>query len=369
MPTSRWTRSAPRWCHPSGTSVRGSRPGATPARPPAGSSACCAGCSASTRSSRSTGTARRSCARSVARSGPPGSTPSGPHPSTCPPHVRSGTRARGCAGCTAEPMTGPAPAVAALRTAVPAATAGLPDGARGLVAGSGGPDSLALAAATAFVARRSTGASGRGSTGPLLRAGAVVVDHALQPDSAQVAAAAGAACRALGLDPVEVVRVSVAASGGPEAAARDARYAALDETAHRLGAAAVLLGHTLDDQAEQVLLGLARGAGGRSLAGMPARRGLLRRPLLGLRRADTIAACAALGLEPWHDPTNIPTDPGVGPLRSRVRAHVLPVLEHTLGPGVAQALARTADQLREDADALDALAADLLAASLVADDL
>ncbi|HZL02524.1 MAG TPA: tRNA lysidine(34) synthetase TilS [Cellulomonas sp.] len=266
-------------------------------------------------------------------------------------------------------MTGPAPAVAALRTAVTAATADLPDGALVLVACSGGPDSLALAAATAFVARRSTRASGRGSTGPLLRAGAVVVDHALQPDSAQVAAAAGAACRALGLDPVEVVRVSVAASGGPEAAARDARYAALDETAHRLGAAAVLLGHTLDDQAEQVLLGLARGAGGRSLAGMPARRGLLRRPLLGLRRADTIAACAALGLEPWHDPTNIPTDPGVGPLRSRVRAHVLPVLEHTLGPGVAQALARTADQLREDADALDALAADLLAASLVADDL
>lgn len=265
-------------------------------------------------------------------------------------------------------MTGPAPAVAALRSAVTAATADLPDGALVLVACSGGPDSLALAAATAFVARRSTRASGRGSAGPLLRAAAVVVDHGLQPDSAQVAAAAAAACRTLGLDPVEVVRVRVATSGGPEAAARDARYAALDETAHRLGAAAVLLGHTLDDQAEQVLLGLARGAGGRSLAGMPARRGLLRRPLLGLRRADTLAACAALGLEPWHDPTNLPTRPGAGPLRSRVRAHVLPVLEDALGPGVAQALARTADQLREDADALDALAADLLAASLVADD-
>jgi tRNA(Ile)-lysidine synthase len=265
-------------------------------------------------------------------------------------------------------MTGPAPAVAALRSAVTAATADLPDGALVLVACSGGPDSLALAAATAFVARRSARSSGRGSTGPLLRAGAVVVDHALQPDSAQVAAAAAAACRTLGLEPVEVVRVRVAMSGGPEAAARDARYTALDETAHRLGVAAVLLGHTLDDQAEQVMLGLARGAGGRSLAGMPARRGLLRRPLLGLRRADTLAACAALGLEPWHDPTNIPADPGTGPLRSRVRAHVLPVLEDTLGPGVAQALARTADQLREDADALDALAADLLAASLVADD-
>ncbi|HEX5332605.1 MAG TPA: tRNA lysidine(34) synthetase TilS [Cellulomonas sp.] len=265
-------------------------------------------------------------------------------------------------------MTGPAPEVAALRSAVTAATADLPDGALVLVACSGGPDSLALAAATAFVARRSTRASGRGSSGPLLLAGAVVVDHGLQPGSAQVAAAAAVACRTLGLDPVEVVRVRVAASGGPEAAARDARYAALDETARRLGAATVLLGHTLDDQAEQVLLGLARGAGGRSLAGMPARRGLLRRPLLGLRRTDTLAACAALGLEPWHDPTNVPAEPRVGPLRSRVRAHVLPVLEDELGPGVAEALARTADQLREDADALDALAADLLATSLVADD-
>ncbi|MGV8977867.1 MAG: tRNA lysidine(34) synthetase TilS [Cellulomonas sp.] len=265
-------------------------------------------------------------------------------------------------------MTGPAPAVAALRSAVTASTADLPDGTLVLVACSGGPDSLALAAAAAFVARRSTRPSGRGSARPLLRAAAVVVDHGLQPGSEQVAAAAAAACRTLGLDPVEVVRVRVAGSGGPEAAARDARYAALNETAHRLGAAVVLLGHTLDDQAEQVLLGLARGAGGRSLAGMAAERGLLRRPLLGLRRTDTLAACSALGLDPWHDPTNVPGGPGAGPLRARVRAHVLPVLEDTLGPGVAQALARTADQLREDADALDALAADLLAASLVADD-
>jgi len=265
-------------------------------------------------------------------------------------------------------MTGPAPEVAALRSAVTAATADLPDDALVLVACSGGPDSLALAAAAAFVARRSNRASGRGSVGPLLRAGAVVVDHGLQPGSAGVAASAAAACRTLGLDPVEVVGVLVPASGGPEAAARAARYAALDEAAHRHGAAAVLLGHTLDDQAEQVLLGLARGAGGRSLAGMPARRGLLRRPLLGLRRSDTLAACAALGLDPWHDPTNVPSQRGAGPLRSRVRAHVLPVLEDELGPGVAQALVRTADQLREDADALDALAADLLTASLVVDD-
>ncbi|ROS78828.1 tRNA lysidine(34) synthetase TilS [Cellulomonas sp. PhB143] len=259
-------------------------------------------------------------------------------------------------------MAGPAPAVAAARSAVRAcladlaqdgrdpADAGAPDGAAPLVlvAVSGGADSLALAAATAFVAPRAG-----------LRAGAVVVDHGLQEGSAQVCAGAAAACAALGLGPVEVVRVRVEGPGGVEAAARDARYAALDEAAGRAGARATLLGHTLDDQAEGVLLGLARGSGARSLAGMPAARGALRRPFLGLRRADTEAVCAALGLEPWHDPTNGPA-PGTAsarlPLRSRVRHEVLPVLEDVLGPGVAQALARTAAQLRDDADALEALA-------------
>jgi len=262
-------------------------------------------------------------------------------------------------------VSGPAPAVAAARTAVRTELADLPAGALVLVACSGGPDSLALAAAVAFVAPRAG-----------LRAGAVVVDHGLQPGSAVAADDAGIACRHLGLDPVRVVRVAVGGDGGPEAAARGARYAALDAVGAELDAAAVLLGHTLDDQAETVLLGLARGSGARSLAGMPARRGRLRRPLLGLRRADTLAVCAALGLEPWHDPTNgrSPGAAGVAsgrsadpasdpaPLRSAVRHHVLPVLEDVLGPGVAAALARTADQLREDADTLDALAADLLAA-------
>ncbi|NMR20358.1 tRNA lysidine(34) synthetase TilS [Cellulomonas fimi] len=271
-------------------------------------------------------------------------------------------------------MSGPAPAVAAVRLAVRRGLADLEPSDLVLVACSGGPDSLALAAATAFVAPRAG-----------LRAGAVVVDHGLQPGSAEVADDARAACRELGLDPVHVVRVQVGERGGPEGAARSARYEALDDAARRLGAAAVLLGHTLDDQAETVLLGLARGSGARSLAGMPVRRGLLRRPLLGLRRADTEAACAALGLAPWHDPTNWhdPTDSHVpnwhaqtlapatdsprpavpAPVRSVVRARALPVLEEVLGPGVAQALARTADQLREDADALDGLAADLLAAA------
>nr|WP_205693510.1 tRNA lysidine(34) synthetase TilS [Cellulomonas sp. IC4_254] len=249
------------------------------------------------------------------------------------------------------------PAVAAVRGAVDAALADLPAGARVLVACSGGPDSLALAAAAAFVAASRVR---RGEAA--WRVGAVVVDHGLQPGSAAVAERAAAGCRALGLDPVVVVAVDASGPGGPEAAARDARYAALDAEAARLGAAAVLLGHTRDDQAEGVLLGLARGSGARSLAGMPAARGLLRRPLLAVSRAETVAACAALGLDPWHDPTNAPADGEAGaPARSRVRARVLPVLERELGPGVAAALARSADLLREDADALDDLAADLLA--------
>lgn len=237
-------------------------------------------------------------------------------------------------------MAGPHPRVAAARSAVTAAVADLPDDALVLVACSGGTDSLALAAAAAFAVPR----TGR-------RAGAVVVDHGLQPGSDEVAHRAAAQCRALGLDPVAVVRVDATGPGGPEAAARTARYAALEAETARLGAAAVLLGHTLDDQAETVLLGLARGSGARALAGMPRVRGVLRRPLLGLTRTDTAAVCAELGLDPWHDPTNrgAPGDP----LRSRVRAEVLPVLERVLGPGVAHALARTADQLREDADALD----------------
>ncbi|MFE9234246.1 tRNA lysidine(34) synthetase TilS [Cellulosimicrobium funkei] len=247
-------------------------------------------------------------------------------------------------------MGGPAPVVAAARHAVRGALADLPAGATVLVACSGGADSTALAAATAFVA-------------PLLglRAGAVVVDHGLQDGSAAVAAAAAERCRNLGLDPVEVRRVVVPTAGdGPEAHARTARYAALDDVAAAHGAGAVLLGHTLDDQAETVLLGLARGAGARSLAGMAPRRGAYRRPFLALRRAQTEAVCRTLGLDWWDDPTN--TGP---PLRSQVRGRVVPALVDVLGPGAVPALARSADLLRDDADLLDALAADLLTAALV----
>ncbi|MGW9184015.1 tRNA lysidine(34) synthetase TilS [Agromyces sp. NPDC055661] len=205
-----------------------------------------------------------------------------------------------------------------------------------LVALSGGADSLALAAATAFEAPRAG-----------LRAGALIVDHGLQDASAAVAEAAADAARALGLDPVLVRRVEVTGEGGPEASARAARYAALDAAADETGAAFVLLGHTLDDQAETVLLGLARGSGAASLAGMAPQSGRYARPLLGIRRATTRQACLDAGLEPWDDPHNL--DPAY--TRVRVRERVLPVLEAELGPGVAEALARTAEQLREDEEA------------------
>ena len=250
-------------------------------------------------------------------------------------------------------MAGPPAATAAVRVAVRRALADLAPDAPVAAAVSGGADSLALAAALAFVRPSSR---------------ALVVDHGLQPDSAGVAARAAEQCRSLGLT-AEVLatiggpqhsgagdREKIAgarAGGGPEAQARAQRYAALDGAAERLHLAAVLLGHTQDDQAETVLLGLARGAGARSLAGMAPVRGRYRRPLLEVPRTTVRAACAEACLQPWDDPHN--ADPSYA--RARVRASVLPVLEQHLGPGVAAALARTAAQLREDADALDRLAA------------
>ena len=244
-----------------------------------------------------------------------------------------------------------APPVAAVRLAVRRALAGLPGAGPVLVACSGGADSLALAAATAFVASR----LGR-------RAGLVTVDHGLQAGSAERADAVARWAVEAGLDPVEAVPVTVAGRpGGPEAAAREARYQALVATARRHDAAALLLGHTRDDQAETVLLALARGAGPRGLAGMPERRELdgvpLLRPLLDVSREETRKACVALGLTPWEDPHN--ADPAYA--RARVRSDVLPVLVRALGPGVLDNLARTARLVAADTAALDELAARSLA--------
>lgn len=242
-----------------------------------------------------------------------------------------------------------------------------------LVACSGGPDSLALAAAAAFVAPRLG-----------LRAGAVHVDHGLQPGSAQVAEQTVAACTALGLEPSLAVRPapadavpepSVAGTGlptpppeqgGPEARARALRYTALEATRQEQRACAVVLGHTQDDQAETVLLALARGSGTRTIAGMAPVREAIWRPLLTITRADTEAMSALTDLPVWHDPTNALDGPwrsaAGDPLpRAAVRHRVLPAMREALGPGVAEALARTAMLARDDADLLDLLAEELAA--------
>jgi tRNA(Ile)-lysidine synthase len=204
------------------------------------------------------------------------------------------------------------------------------------VALSGGPDSLALTAVAAAL---------RPTT-------ALIVDHGLQADSAAVAETARAQAVALGCVDAQVLCVRVGNDGGPEAAARAARYAALG--AYHEGP--VLLAHTLDDQAETVLLGLGRGSGARSIAGMRPHDPPWCRPLLGVRRAVTHAACVELGLTAWQDPHN--ADRRF--TRARLRQDVLPLLEEVLGGGVAEALARTAMALREDTELIDTLAAQAL---------
>jgi tRNA(Ile)-lysidine synthase len=225
-------------------------------------------------------------------------------------------------------------AVAKLRRAVStfAKDHGVDEG-RWCVALSGGPDSLALTAVAAEL---------RPTT-------ALIVDHRLQAGSRAVAEDARDQALALGCVDAQVLPVVVGRAGGPEAAAREARYAALRVAC---GGAPVLLGHTLDDQAETVLLGLGRGSGPRSIAGMRPHQPPWCRPLLSVRRRDTVAVCNELGLKPWHDPHNFDRRF----TRSRLRLDVLPLLEETLDGGVAEALSRTAASLREDTDALDELA-------------
>lgn len=212
-----------------------------------------------------------------------------------------------------------------------------------LVACSGGPDSLALAAIAAHFARRGD-----------LRVGAIIVDHDLQEDSAAVAAQTAQTLTELGLHPVITEKVQVSVGNmGPEMAARTARYTAFTKAVEATGARAVLLGHTLDDQAETVLLGLSRGSGTRSLAGMPPVRiegdVTYLRPFLGLRRTDMLDICDAETLTPWIDPTN--TDQSL--MRARIRHSVLPYLEEHLGGDVARSLARTASVAGPDAEYLD----------------
>ena len=210
-----------------------------------------------------------------------------------------------------------------------------------LVAVSGGADSLALAYATLI------------ESAPLaIRAVAVTIDHQLQEKSSEQAAKVEKQVKAMGYQDVVVAKVKVSLESGLEAGARKARYEALQRIASEKNAVKVLLGHTRDDQAESVLLGLARGSGTRSLSGMASENGIYLRPLLSLTRTQTEAACTEFGIEYWNDPHNENLDFS----RVRVRLEVLPVMEEQIGPGIAAALARSAALLRDDADALDAIA-------------
>ena len=221
-----------------------------------------------------------------------------------------------------------------------------------LVALSGGGDSAALA----WAASQELPKLG-------IRVGAVVVDHQLQSESREVASRAADQASGWGLSPVMVKAVDVGTQGGPEEAARSARYRAFTEALGETGASGILLAHTQDDQAETVLLGLARGSGPGSLKGMAPRDGVFHRPLLGLPRATLRGALEDAGQSWWEDPHN--SDPRFA--RVRVREALMPALERELGPGVSGALARTAEMFRQDSEALDDLARSVVAASVQED--
>ena len=231
-------------------------------------------------------------------------------------------------------------ALVALRSAVRAELEKFSAGDLILIGVSGGSDSLALAFATELEAKKLA-----------IRVVAIVIDHQLQSGSNEVA---NKVCKQLEIAKIEcqVVKVNVEVTDGIEASARRARYEAFERFAKEKNAVAIFLGHTKDDQAETVLLGLARGSGARSLSGMAASNGIYVRPFLAISRTQTVTACKELGLEPWNDPHN----DDLSFLRVRARKKVLPIMESELGPGITDALVRSAQLLRDDADTLDNLA-------------
>ena len=220
-----------------------------------------------------------------------------------------------------------------------------------LVAVSGGADSLALAYALSLEAPKRA-----------IKVHAVTIDHQLQSGSGAQASKVCNQMNSLGIQ-TTIRKVNVIMSDGLEASARKARYAALDLVGNEMKAVAIFLGHTRDDQAETVLLGLARGSGTRSLSGMAPRIGKYIRPLLSITRAQTKNLCKEVGLDVWQDPHNEDSNFA----RVRVRMDAIPTLEKTIGPGISQALARSAELLRQDADALDAWAQREIAALDLAD--
>lgn len=203
---------------------------------------------------------------------------------------------------------------------------------------SGGADSLALAAAAKLESKNFS-----------IDLVAVIVDHGLQANSAEIAEFAKQQLIKLGFQDIFVGRASVQITDGLEASARRARYKVFQQAIETYGPNTFLLGHTKNDQAEGVLLGLARGSGTKSLSGMQEVSGIFVRPLLGTDRATTEIACHESNIEYWVDPHNSNQDF----TRVRVRENILPLLENEIGPGIIDALARSAKILREDATALD----------------
>ena len=230
------------------------------------------------------------------------------------------------------------PATVAIRSAVRESLAGCSAGDTVLVAVSGGADSLALAVALVPECKNLQ-----------IKLVGVTIDHQLQSASTEQANKVVTQLSELGITEIENIKVKVEITDGLEASARRARYAALDLLSEKHGAKLIFLGHTLNDQAESVLLGLARGSGARSLSGMARTAGKYCRPLLSITRTQTLAACAENNLTPWIDPHNSDSQFA----RVRVRTDALPKLEESIGPGITEALARSADLLRDDADALE----------------
>ncbi len=213
-------------------------------------------------------------------------------------------------------------------------------GRRILVAVSGGPDSVALLLGLAELRE-----------GLSLELEVATIDHQLRPGSAADASYVKCLAKRLGLA-CQVERVEVKGEGGLEAAARRARYAALRRIAGERGCAFIATGHTLEDQAETVLLRLARGAGVRGLRGILPRRGQIVRPMLEVSRSQVADFLSARAVVPRIDPTNR-SDRFA---RNRVRALVLPALEKALGPKAIVALARSAEIAAQDDRALERLA-------------
>jgi tRNA(Ile)-lysidine synthase len=180
----------------------------------------------------------------------------------------------------------------------------------------------------------------------------VVVDHGLQPNSDQITVKVATQLKTIGYKRVETAVAQVIVTDGLEASARRARYKVFHQFIDSYQPKYFFLAHTLNDQAETALLGLARGSGARSLSGMATQNNFFVRPLLKITRQMSEAACTEAGIDFWSDPHN----QDLKFARVRVRKNVLPILEENLGPGVTEALVRTADLLRDDADALDGFA-------------